>query len=63
MKFQMEFDCDNAAFEDGMATEIARTLIHVARQVFRGGIPDTPEVSTIRDVNGNEIGSWKIKED
>lgn len=63
MKFQREFDCDNAAFEDNTAPEIARILIHVARQVYRGEIPDAPAMSTIRDVNGNTIGSWRIEED
>lgn len=62
MKFQLEFDCDDAAPAWLLKSEIARILIHVARQVFREEIPDTPEVSTIRDVNGNEIGSWKINE-
>ncbi len=62
MKFKMEFDCGNAAFDDDMAAEIARILIHVARQASRGEIPDTPGVSTIRDVNGNSVGSWRIKE-
>lgn len=63
MKFVMEFDCDNAAFEEGMATEIARILRRVATSVEHGNLPDTGDVSSIRDINGNRIGEWGIQED
>ena len=56
--FTMKFDMDNAAFDDGddYATHAANMLVHVAhrvRQYKTGG--------TIVDVNGNKIGSWKLR--
>ena len=53
--FQLSFEDDNAAFEDGDPEEYARILKHVADEV-RGGSLGGP----ILDVNGNRVGEWSM---
>lgn len=58
-KFSLRFEMQNAAFTDpegDYATEAARIIHSVARQVseYRTG-------GNVRDVNGNKIGSWKLR--
>jgi hypothetical protein len=58
-KFTLRFDMDSAAFTDeegDYATEAARIIHNVARQVaeYKNG-------GRISDVNGNKIGSWKLR--
>ena len=57
MRFLMEpMDCDNAAFDDAPASEIARILRSVARKVEQGA-----EGGKLIDVNGNTVGSWRVE--
>ena len=57
MRFIMEpMACDNAAFDDAPASEIARILRHVARAVERGD-----ELGQLVDANGNTVGSWRVE--
>ncbi len=53
--FSMQFDTDNAAFDDGPATEAVRILREVADMIERGclGI-------TLSDINGNTIGQFNL---
>lgn len=61
MKFEMIFDCDNAAFDDAPASEIARILREVAGKVAEGELPEWPHTSRpIQDDNGNTIGHWRV---
>ena len=59
MKFKLEIDCNNAAFEDNPAGEIARIL----RQLSEG-VESSEGVGWSRhwqlcDVNGNVVGgAW-----
>jgi hypothetical protein len=55
MKFTLEIDCDNAAFEDEMASEIARILRTTAKRVADG-----EDDMRLRDVNGNTVGYAKV---
>ncbi len=47
---------DNAAFEDTPATELARILRTLAEKIENEG----PGICTLRDVNGNTVGEFKI---
>lgn len=59
MRFIIEpMACDNAAFEDEPASEIARILRKVARAVERGD-----ELGLLVDSNGNTVGSWRVEAD
>lgn len=53
MKFTLSFDCENAAFSDDAALEIARILREIANRVENG-----TSGGTIRDINGNLIGKY-----
>ena len=57
MKFTLEINCDNAAFEDFPEQEISRILTEAAMIVEVGGsiVPG----SILRDINGNTVGSFK----
>lgn len=64
--FKLEFDTDNAAFDDdadaytnhNARAEIARILLAVAENVREGA-----DGGHIRDVNGNHIGTWDFEPD
>lgn len=56
MRFNLSsIDCDNAAFEEEPASELARCLRAVADAVADG---DTS--GSVRDINGNTVGSWAV---
>lgn len=55
MKCSIEFDCDNAAFEDEPSTEIGRILRDAAERIGEGNF-DFP----LYDVNGNNVGHAKV---
>lgn len=60
MKVQIEFDTDNAAFEDSFLIEVAR----VTRSI-KEALLDSENTTTIRrplkDSNGNRIGVVSIE--
>ena len=58
MKFTCEINTDNAAFEDSLATELARILRKVVEAVKTGS-----EGETLRDVNGNTVGRFDVTGD
>ena len=56
MKFTVQIDCDNAAFEgDDLFSEVRAILGEVANQVGDKGHRDG---GTLRDANGNRVGRW-----
>lgn len=55
MKFKLEFDMDNAAFDDRPELESQRILYIVAREINAGFVE-----RKILDINGNTVGSWEI---
>lgn len=58
MKIKIEFDCDNAAFEDDMTGEISCILREIADDIDRSELHDLHGVySRVSDVNGNQIGT------
>lgn len=54
MKVRIEFDTDNAAFEDDWEGEVRRTINDAAGKVARLGPP--PGRYRLYDGNGNTIG-------
>lgn len=56
MKFILEIDCDNAAFEPDAKREIARILRRAASK-----IDDNDSYQHLRDINGNKVGKWEIE--
>lgn len=62
-KFQLAFDTDNAAFEEGGNAEIVRILRDVADRIERSDSLDAHHYGGIRDVNGNTVGSFAHEED
>ena len=59
MKFTLEFDCDNAAFEESPEMEIAAILRRAARNVVEGYRQTAPCL----DTNGNTVGRWRITDE
>jgi hypothetical protein len=60
--FKLEIATDNAAFEDDPAYEVARILRGVLERVEHGGLVDT-DSGTLRDSNGNRVGSWEYSQE
>ena len=59
MKLKIEFDCDNAAFDDdNLHEESADILKRIEKDVRMGYHGDR-----IRDTNGNTIGRWSLSAD
>ena len=50
---KIEFDTNNAAFQDYGADEIARILARISEKVQYGFVE-----GKIIDINGNQIGEW-----
>lgn len=61
--FRLTIDCDNAAF-DVPGVELARLLRHHAKLV-ESTLHDRTDsdAAPIRDVNGNQVGSWQFDGD
>ena len=60
MKYVIEIDCDNDAFEDGSAREIRRLLRYVADKLAWEYAP--PGFLTLYDLNGNAVGTATYSE-
>ena len=61
MKFTLEINMDNAAFEANDGTdELRRILGEVRRQMVYPGHEIGRQYPT-RDVNGNFVGFWEVK--
>lgn len=54
---KIEFETDNAAFDDAPATETARILRQIARDIEQGY---NLGGAAIYDTNGNRIGQWSL---
>lgn len=64
MKFQIEINCDNAAFSPecrGEGSEVARILRDLADRIDREGLT-RGDYFTLRDINGNSIGKASTTE-
>lgn len=54
-RFRLAVDTDNAAFEDGIASELGRILRGLASRL-ESGEADTD--GPLKDSNGNTVGRW-----
>lgn len=66
--FTVTFKTSNAAFgadgEENLSYEIARILRKIADRAEEGHWPaDHVDEGTIHDVNGNNVGDWKLTAD
>ena len=63
MKFKVEITMNNQAFVDD-PNELSRILIKLANRLE---FPDwenvTPDYGNLRDINGNKVGTWELKND
>lgn len=60
----IRIDTDNAAFgetPDDRNAELARIVREISRNILTGSFTYGSE--TIRDVNGNDIGEWRVSAD
>lgn len=61
--FTVKIDTENAAFDDGNRdAEISRILSGIAGAIGAGGIAQGMS-QTIRDINGHDVGRWKLHND
>jgi len=56
MEFKLQFNMDNAAFEEDDAGEVGKILEKVADDFISGLVS-----GGVRDSNGNTVGTWEIK--
>ena len=61
MDFRLKIDMDNSAFEDNPGAELARILRDVASECRDYVDAPAAYVGCVRDINGNDVGEWKIK--
>lgn len=70
MKFELEIDMDNAAFEESDQEEVCRILLDVVSKIWGDkydpnedgvGLP-VGSKDTIRDSNGNTVGVFRVTE-
>jgi len=62
VKFKIEIDCSNAAFDEDAAAECASILEDVARRL-REALDDLRIIGTdnpVFDTNGNRVGTYKF---
>jgi hypothetical protein len=60
MKFVLQIDCDNAAFEEyGKHNEVARIIEKIATSL----VAFHADHGTPRDLNGNTVGDWKFEDE
>lgn len=59
MKFVLQFDMDNDAFQPHAAEECVRIMRAVAAGINDLSLLDK-QPTRIRDVNGNAIGEWQV---
>lgn len=60
MSVKIEFETENAAFEDDRAAETARIIHEIADRIADGWTVDI--IGNIRDINGNQIGRYELTE-
>lgn len=59
MRFFLQFDCDNAVFDDYPSDAIADALLKSSKDIRKYGIEKASR--WIVDNNGNRIGSFKCE--
>lgn len=59
--FRLEIKTDNAAFEPNPTDELARILVLLGGSLLGDPIHMPTQSGTVRDINGNTVGSWKYE--
>lgn len=59
MRFKVTIDCDNAAFGDDPAIEVARILRELSQEVDDGTPVPPRGAKRLHDFNGNRVGEAK----
>ena len=63
MKFKIEIDIENAAFEDsGEGREVSEILYGIINKIQPIDEFEIGEKGRTRDMNGNTVGFWEITE-
>lgn len=63
MKISIEFETENAAFEDDLHGESASLLRDLARKIQAQAVPFEAGINIpLRDSNGNRVGFCRIQE-
>jgi hypothetical protein len=69
MKIQIEIGMDSASFDENPAVELARILRDLGNEIRRGSLSETLDIGpdgnghkTLRDANGNAVGSFQLLE-
>ncbi len=57
MKFTLEMECDNEAFEANHAMEISRILQSAIKRIKSGS-----DSGPLFDYDGNRVGTWRIEQ-
>lgn len=64
MKVKIEIDCDNAAFEDCRMCELGLVLdrckAKLENMIDHTTVIEEPMTATVRDTNGNTVGTIRI---
>lgn len=58
--FTVNLDCSSAAFEDNTEGEVARILREIADRVENRDAKFPGFYQTIHDINGNDVGRWRL---
>jgi hypothetical protein len=64
MQIKIQFDCDNAAFEDTyeISAVLDRCKAKIERMIFNGeALEGESATATLRDTNGNSVGTVTIE--
>lgn len=61
MKFTIEIECSNAAFEDYPVVEIARILEEQVKKLRRENMYPHSWSDSLYDINGNKVGTVKLE--
>jgi hypothetical protein len=59
MKYTIEIEMDNAAFDKSPGDEVARILIRLANRVS-GEVCKVGDVTPLMDHNGNRVGTARV---
>jgi len=60
MKFSLEINCGNAAFDEGNGDQISSILRKLIRDDLEHGELTEGEGGPLLDDNGNRVGKWSV---
>jgi len=63
MKYRIEIDCDNDAFQEGLEYELSQILHDLCGRIYGRVHTDIEDAVTLYDTNGNRVGQAQLVED